>query len=367
MRYQRRKQKRLQKKQERFAAADNYDAVFTFDNLYNAYKKCCLGVGWKASTQQYRANAIVNVYNTLRTLQAGKFKTKGFYEFPRVERGKLRQIKSVHISERVVQRCLCDNSLVPILSRSFIYDNGACMAGKGIHFAVNRLVCHLQRHFRKYGTNGYALVFDFSKFYDRILHDPLKEIIDKEITDTRIAGLVKQLVDDFGDVGLGLGSQISQARALRYPNRLDHYIKEVLRIKGYARYMDDGYLLHESKEYLQKCLSDIRRICDELGIKLNEKKTQIVKISRGITFLQRRFILTETGKVIIKPRPRGIVKMRRKLRVFKRWLDEGKMTFADIKTSFVSFKGHLKHCDAFGIITRLNALFYKIFYGRYEQ
>ena len=193
MRYQRRKQKRLQKKQERFAAADNYDAVFTFDNLYNAYKKCCLGVGWKASTQQYRANAIVNVYNTLRTLQAGKFKTKGFYEFPRVERGKLRQIKSVHISERVVQRCLCDNSLVPILSRSFIYDNGACMAGKGIHFAVNRLVCHLQRHFRKYGTNGYALVFDFSKFYDRILHDPLKEIIDKEITDTRIDGLERNI------------------------------------------------------------------------------------------------------------------------------------------------------------------------------
>ena len=366
-RYQRRKQKRLQKKQEQFAAADNYDAVFTFDNLYRSYKKCCLGVGWKASTQRYKVNAIVNVYNALRTLQAGKFKSNGFYEFPRVERGKLRQIKSVHISERVVQRCLCDYALVPMLSRSFIYDNGACMAGKGIHFAVNRLVCHLQRHFRKHGTNGYALVFDFSKFYDRILHEPLKQIIDKEYTDTRLAGLVKQLVDDFGDIGLGLGSQISQACALRYPNRLDHYIKEVLHIKGYARYMDDGYLMHESKEYLQKCLSDIRRICDKFGIKLNEKKTQIVKISRGITFLQRRFILTDTGKVIIKPRPRGIVKMRRKLRTFKRWLDEGRMTFADITTSFVSFKGHLKHCNAYGIITRLNALFYKIFYGRYGQ
>ena len=138
---------------------------------------------------------------------------------------------------------------------------------------------------------------------------------------------------------------------MRYPNRLDHYIKEVLRIKGYARYMDDGYLLHESKEYLQKCLSDIKQICGELGIKLNAKKTQIIKISRGITFLQRRFVLTE---------------MRRKLRVFKRKLDAGKMAFADIKTSFVSFKGHLKHCNAHRIIVRLNALFDKIFYGRYN-
>ena len=81
-RYQRRKQRRLQKKQARMAAVDNFDAVFTFDNLYRSYKKCCLGVGWKASTQRYRANAIVNVYDTLRTLRAGKFKSKGFYEFP---------------------------------------------------------------------------------------------------------------------------------------------------------------------------------------------------------------------------------------------------------------------------------------------
>ena len=122
-RYQRRKQKRLQKKAQSMAAADNFDAVFTFDNLYHSYKKCCLGVGWKASTQRYRVNAIVNVNDTLRQLKEGKFKSRGFYTFIRIERGKERNIKSVHISERVVQRCLCDYSLIPILSRSFIYDN----------------------------------------------------------------------------------------------------------------------------------------------------------------------------------------------------------------------------------------------------
>lgn len=57
------------------AAADNFDAVFTFDNLYHSYKKCCLGVGWKASTQRYRVNAIVNVNDTLRQLKEGKFKS----------------------------------------------------------------------------------------------------------------------------------------------------------------------------------------------------------------------------------------------------------------------------------------------------
>ena len=145
------------------------------------------------------------------------------------------------------------------------------------------------------------MVFDFSKYFDNIAHEPLKATVCKTFDDPRIVRLVNGFIDDFGGMGLGLGSQISQVSALMYPNRLDHFVKEVLRIKHYGRYMDDGYLVHESKEYLQGCLREIRRICAELGIKLNEKKTQIVKLSRGLNFLKRRFILTETGKVVIKP------------------------------------------------------------------
>lgn len=323
-RYQRRKEKRLRRKQERNEQYGDFDKVFTFDNLYCAFKKCCRGVGWKASTQRYKANVLQNVNDTIRSLHNGTYKSRGFYEFDLVERGKPRHIKSVHISERVVQRCLCDNALVPMFSKSFIYDNGACMERKGIDFAVRRLVCHLQRHFRKHGTNGYALIFDFSRYFDNIQHEPLKRIVDKTFTDPRIVRLVNGFIDDFGEVGLGLGSQISQVSALMYPNRLDHYIKEVLRIKHYGRYMDDGYLIHESKAHLQKCLQEIRRICAELGIKLNAKKTQIVKLSRGLNFLKRHFVLNDTGGVIIKPARKGITKMRHKLRTFKRWLIEGK-------------------------------------------
>ena len=161
-RYQRRKAEREKRK----AATELiYGGLQTrcslFEHLYAAYKDCCKGVGWKASTQRYKANALLNVVNTLDAVRSGKFKSKGFIEFDIIEKGKERHIKSVHISERVVQRCLCDYSLVPIFSNSFIYDNGACMKDKGIDFAVNRLIVHLQRHYRKHGNNGYALVFDF--------------------------------------------------------------------------------------------------------------------------------------------------------------------------------------------------------------
>lgn len=380
-RYQRRKAEREKRKAALTLVHGDYDEVFTFEHLYAAYKKCCKGVGWKASTQRYKANALLNVVNTLDTVRSGKFKSKGFFEFDIMERGKERHIKSVLLNERVVQRCLCDYSLVPVFSNGFIYDNGACLKDRGITFAEERLVHHLKQYWREHGNEGYALTFDFSKYFDSILHGLLKRIVVESYGDVRLVKLVCQLIDDFdGDRGLGLGSQISQISALRFASKIDHYIKEVLRIKQYGRYMDDGYLLHPDKPYLQKCLADLRVICAELGIKLNEKKTQIVKLSNGISFLKHRFILTKTGKVIILPMRASIVRQRRKLKKFKQWYDEGKMTMEAITQSYQSWRSSImpnsrkkkkkqpgKHyqniqCNAKRTLKSMDRLFYRLFH-----
>lgn len=361
-RYQRRKQERLTKKRKFDEIYCDYDKVFTFDNLYQSYKQCCKGVGWKASTHKYRTNALYNVNATFKSLINGTFKTKGFYEFDIVERGKPRHIQSVHISERVVQRCLCDYCLVPVLRKTFIYDNGACLKYKGIDFAMQRMNRHLEKYYRHYGNEGYALVFDFSQYFKRINHEVILNILRKAIPDDRLYGLTKMLIDDFGEEGLGLGSQISQSCALALPNKLDHYIKEQLGIKYYCRYMDDGCLIHQSKEHLQKCLTEIKRICGELGIVLNTKKTQIVKLSRGIRFLKTRFILTKTGKIIRKPYKKNIVQMRKKLKTFKRWVDEGRMTVEDAKISFQSWKGHQLKFNSYWARRKIYYLFIQLFY-----
>lgn len=361
-RYQRRKAKREAKKRLFQAEYGSYEKVFTFEHLYKAYHGCIKGVGWKASTQRYKARAMLNLAETQESLMMDSFKSRGFHEFSIFERGKPREIKSVHISERVVQRCLCDYSLVLMFGQKFIYDNGACMKGKGIDFAINRFVCHLQRHYRKYGCEGYVLTFDFSKYFDRINHERLKAMVDDCYQDKRLSKLIKQLIDDFGgEAGLGLGSQISQVSALMYPNILDHFIKETLRIKGYARYMDDGYAIHPDKAYLQYCLKEIRSVCESLGIVLNMKKTQIVKLSRGVSFLKHRFILTETGKVLKLPAKGGVVKMRRKLKKFREKLDAGQMSFDDVKASYASWCGHLAHCNAYMTRKSMDGLFYRLF------
>lgn len=361
-RYKRRVAARNAKKRAALSAYDNYDKVFSFENLYKGYQLSRRGVCWKASVQKYVINAPVNVMNTYYRLKEGKYRTPGFYEFDIHERGKKRHIRSTTIGERIVQRCLCDNALVPALTRTLIYDNGASMKDKGYDFAVRRITCHLQKHFRKHGNEGYILLFDFRKFFDNISHALVKHIVNNELTDPRLRQIIHHFIDAFGDKGLGLGSQISQVLALASANRLDHYIKERLRIKLYGRYNDDGYLIHESKDVLKKCLVLIRKVCDYLKIELNEKKTQIVKLSHGFTWLKVRFFLTETGRIIKKINPRSITVQRRKLKKLHKKYLQGLIPYEGIRDSFLSWAAYSRKFSAYHTFVNMRELFESLFF-----
>ena len=361
VRYERRRAKRLAKNAELVQDHDNFDVVFSYGNLYKAYRKCRRGVAWKRSTQRYVFQAPLLAHRTHNRLMNGTFRSDGFYEFNIYERGKARHIRSVTMSERVVQRCLCDNALVPMIDRTFIYDNGATQVNKGYHFSMDRLKVHLQKHYRKHGTEGYILLYDFSKFFDRVDHGVIQDIMEREFKDERIKKLSKHFVDCFGDCGMGLGSQISQTYALASANRIDHFFKEYAGIKGYGRYMDDGYLIHTSKKYLQQCLVWLRAICKRYHITLNEKKTHIVKLTHGFTWLKCRWYLTSTGKVVKKIYKRSVTKQRQKLKKFVTLVKNGTMTPEDVFTAFQSWRAYAMHFDAWHTIRNMEKLYTQLF------
>ena len=360
----RREAERKKKHEDYIRKYNDFNLVLDLDNLKAAYRKSRRGVAWKESVQRYDLFLMSNLAETKQKLARGESISKGFVEFDIHERGKMRHIRSVHISERVVQKCLCDNVLTPLMTRSLIYDNGASIKNKGIHFAMNRLRCHLSRFYRENGNNnGYALVIDFSKYFDNILHEKLFEMQKKNITDKRIFELYKSFVTVFGDgISLGLGSQVSQISAISYPNKLDHYCKEVLRVRYYGRYMDDTYLIHKDKKHLEYCLTEIKRICDELGIKLNTKKTCIVPLDEGFWFLKGKYILLPSGKIVCKAKRDGIIRMKRKLKSFKKKYDLGLMPKEDVYTSYQSFRSHLLHFDSYYLVKNMDNFYKGLFH-----
>lgn len=332
---------------------DDFENICSLKSLYNAEKQSRKGVCWKASVQKYEINLLRNLVQTRNELLSGKDIRKGFIEFDLHERGKIRHIRSMHYYERVVQRSVCDNALVPVLSRSLVYDNGASLKNKGISFAIKRVKRQLTRYYRRYRTNeGWVLVMDFSGFFDHIQRGPLKEMVERSFDDARLKRLIVSFIDAFGEEGLGIGSQVSQILAVSYPNHMDHYLREVLRIGLCERYMDDSVIFARNKETLKNALEHIRRIAKELGIILNTRKTFILPLKR-FTFLKVRFQMTETGKLILKPGRRAFRIMRRKLKAFAKMLERQEIGMEQVRNAWCSFAGYHGHYNSYTRLKRL--------------
>jgi hypothetical protein len=223
----------------------------------------------------------------------------------------------------------------------------------------------LHRFYRTHGTEGLngsaVLLGDFSDFFNSSPHDVIYAEAERRIHDPDIRKLANRFMEDFGDVGLGLGSQVSQIDALMVASPLDHFVKEVLRIKYYGRYMDDFYLIHEDPEYLKYCRGEIEKKCLELGLKLNKKKTGIIPLRQGFRFLKTKFILTETGAVVRKMNRKSVARMRRKLKTFQSWVKEGRFTVDDVNTAYQSWRGHMMRGNSTKMLRKME-IFFKSLY-----
>lgn len=365
-RYQRRKDKRLSKKILR-NESHKLEDVISFGNLRRAFFSARRGSNWKASVQNYGCNLLRNTYHQRQKLLQGKDITRGFVEFDITERGKTRHIMSVHISERVVQKSVCDNSLVPVMDKSLIYDNGASQKGKGTDFAANRFIEHLRKYYRCNGhsNEGYLIFGDGHDYFASQKHEVVRKNMDKALTDRRVVDLTMTFIDPVPR-GLSLGSQVNQINAVAYASGIDHYIKEKLRCKFYGRYMDDWYVIVKTKEEAKHVLNVVSHMYAEIGIEMNQKKTTIIKLSRPLTWLQDRYWLTATGKVIRKPSHKNVVANRRKLKKLFKKLQKGEISYADVRTFYASWKGYIKHKNAFKIEQNMDTLYNNLFIGRFN-
>lgn len=360
-RYQRRKAKREAKRAAAIGRYDDFERLSSISALIRAHWEAQRGVMWKASPVRYDSHYLRNSVRYSRYLLQGKDTRQGFYSFTIYERGKRRDVHSLHYAERVIRRSVCINGLVPILSHSLIYDNGASLQDKGVAFSIRRCEAHLHEYYRRYGNTGYVLVIDYKSFFDNIRHDHLFDVFDKHIKDERLREVCRNFVTATGRDGLYIGPEDSQISAIAYPNDIDHIIKDQWQQPFYNRYMDDSYIICPDKERLLKIRNDLFKLFADRGIIPNPKKTQIVKLSRGFTFLKMQFILQDNGHLIRKPCRANLIRERRKLKSFRRFVDEGIMTAQYVSDQYVSWRGCFKHKDAHRSLCSLDKYFTKLF------
>ena len=262
--------------------------------------------------------------------------------------------------DKIVQHCLCEQVLEPLLSKTFIYDNYASQKGNGTHFGLDRLKAFMAAYYRKNGAGGWVLKCDVRKYFYRINHDVLKTQLRRLIKDRDVLWLLDMIIDSTEGPGIPIGNHTSQWFAILYLSDMDHMIKERLGIKYYGRYMDDFYLIHEDRAYLQFCLEEIRRFLVPLGLELN-RKTAIFPLSQGIDFLGFRTYLTDSGKVVRKVRRESKNRIRRKIKKFRHLVDEGRVDFDTVLQSYNSWTGHADHGNSYHLISEIDDLFFNLF------
>lgn len=372
----------------RVTAFGEFARVFTIQNLMKSLQKRRKGVEWKGNVQRYLFHAALKLYRTKHDLLEGKLRVdKTIRKIILHERGKRREIHAVMIDCRVVQGCLCDSCLIPLTEYKLIRDNPASVKGKGVTDARNRLEMFLRELARKFGKDFYVLTSDFKKFFDSIRHRDCLTVLQEAQTDRMIRGLGMKITRMYQEgelgqiadsaeaaqkaeqlrkhqgVGLTLGSQESQIMALVVPNSIDHAVKDKLSVRAYLRYMDDTFAGAETKAELKTVGREVLRNAADIGLRLNPKKTTIVKASKGFSFLQIRYKVTETDHLVKTLAKAGIVRMRRKLKKFRRKVDRGEMSLDDVFQSFSSWFGNSFHADAYHTRRRMLTLYNKLFKG----
>ena len=160
--------------------------------------------------------------------------------------------------------------------------------------------------------------------------------------------------------GLPLGYQTSQLLALMYLHEFDHWVKETLHAKYYGRYMDDFYIIHEDKAYLQYCRKEIEKYVAGLGLSLNNK-TNIFPLRNGIDFLGFHTYITDTGKVIRKVRRSSKSNEQKKLKKQRYLLDSGKITLKQVEQSYGSWRSHAEKGNCYHLIREMDQLYKTLF------
>jgi len=327
-----------------------FEEIVSFENLLLASKKAFRGKKDRERVAEFYFN-LENELLCIREELLGKTYRSLPLRIFRIYEPKEREIGASDFRDRVVHHAIC-NKIEPIFDRTFIYHNYACREGKGTH----RAILQAQTFSRKY---RYFLKCDISKYFASIDNEVLKRMLAGKFKDPDLLWLLHLIIDspnpEFSQKGIPIGSLTSQLFANMYLDRLDHYIKDVLRVKAYLRYMDDFIIFADDKVELHLLHAKIRAFLgSELRLEMKEKETVIAPTMEGLPFLGFR-IFPNLIRLKHENKKRTLQKMKLKARNFELGiLDEKKYS-----QSLMSSTEHLKTGDTYRL---RKDIFFKMFF-----
>lgn len=361
-RYTRRQEKRKQKLIARNMKVGTIEDIFTYSNMYKHGKKCCNGVRWKASTQNFERHLFSGTASRRRKILNNSWSADAYNHFTLHERGKIRPIDAPRIHDRQVHKVFTADVLLPLYTPGMIYNNGASLPGKGFDFSRRMLVRDLRRHYREFGTDGNIILLDFKQFFPSVPHNELYARHERLILDDRLRKFADDIVGSNGcNIGLPLGVEPSQAEMIAFPSGLDNYIKSQLSIKCAGHYMDDYYVIVPPGVDAQEILAKIIFKAESIELTVSRAKTKIVPLSKPFKYCKLKYTLTSTGKVVVNGCRGSVKRARRKFKKFYDMVNSGEMSYLDLWASVNGVIAYFEKYNDHNRVLKLRRLFFALF------
>ena len=233
-------------------------------------------------------------------------------EIPK-DNGQKRQLGIPTVVDRVVQQAIAQ-ILIPLYEPQFSDHSYGFRPKRNAHHALEKC--------RDYITEGYgyAVDLDLEKFFDKVNHSKLIEVLSRTVTDGRVVSLIHKYLNagvqvggnfQASERGVPQGGPLSPLLSNIMLNELDWELER--RGHKFVRYADDMVILCRSKRSAQRVMgSIIRFIEDKLFLKVNMEKSQTVPISK-VKFLGYSFYKTK-GEGRLRIHPKSVSKMKAKLK-----------------------------------------------------
>jgi len=232
-----------------------------------------------------------------------------------------REVFAADFRDRIIHH-LIYNYIFHVFENRFIHDSYCCRVGKGTHYGIKRLEhfirsCsenyHRDCYILKIDISGYFMSIDRSLLYEKLKFSILKNfgiidgdiglvlyLIHKTIFNNPINGCImkcgrskwndlprsKSLFYSEKDKGLPIGNLTSQLFANIYLDEFDHFMKGVLKLKYYGRYVDDIVMVHHDRDYLKTMIPIAREYLKlHLMLQLHPRKIYLQHYTKGVVFL----------------------------------------------------------------------------------
>lgn len=284
---------------------------FTIQDLYKAYYECRKRKRGSVSAMEFEFNLESNMMKLYDELKSGEYEIGTSICFV-VLKPKPREVWAASFRDRIVHH-LVYNAIKDRFYATFIRDTYSCIPGRGTLNAAKKVAKHAKAVTKDYTKKAYYLKADLKNFFVSIDKNVLYNELMKRIPEPWLQRLIKQIVfhnpkDNVivqspqwkfnllpaykslwncpPDKGLPIGNLTSQFFSNVYLDKLDQFVKHVLKCKYYCRYVDDFVIMDESPERLNYCYDRIAEfISEHLLLELHKDKKTVNLVSNGIDFV----------------------------------------------------------------------------------